>query len=136
MSDNTGPLADGDEQIAALERQIAIDRTSRETGIPPSLLGTGQTAEGIERIAADLLAWKAAATPEPPSRPTTSAVRASVVTSSDRIEMPRQVQTLDELRRMSPGDQMRAYRAGLLSHLGANPPGPRRIGISGSPMQG
>ena len=136
MSENTGPLANRDEQIAALERQIAIDRTSREYGLPPELLGSGQTAEDIERIAADLLAWKAAATPQPPSRPTTSAVPASVVTASDRIEMPRQIQTLDELRRMTPAARMQAYRAGLLSSLGANPPGPRRIGVSGSPMQG
>jgi hypothetical protein len=134
MSENTGPLADRDEQIAALERQIAIDRTSREYGLPPELLGSGQTAEDIERIAADLLAWKAATTPQPPSRPTTSAVLASRVTSADRIEMPGQVQTLDELRRLSPGERMRAYREGRLAHLGANPPGPRRIGVSGSPM--
>ena len=133
MTDNTDALADRDSHIAELQRQIAIDRTSRETGVPPDLLGTGRTAEEIERIAADALAWKAAAAPPEPSRPLTAAVPASVVTSADRIELPGQVTTRDQLSRMSPAERMRAWREGRLVNLGANPPGPRRIGLSGAP---
>jgi hypothetical protein len=125
-------LADQEQRIEALERQIAIERTSRITGVPPDLLGNGTTAEEIERIAADLLGWRAAAAA---SRPQTAAVSASVVTSGDRIEMPHQLTTHDELRRLSPAERMRALREGRLIHLGANPPPPRRIGISGSPTQ-
>ncbi len=44
-----------------MERQIAIDRTNCLTGVPPGLLGTGQIADEIERIAADALAWRAEA---------------------------------------------------------------------------
>jgi hypothetical protein len=47
--------------------------------------------------------------------------------------MPHQVTTQDELRRLSPAERMRAYREGRLIHLGAGPPQPRRIGLSGAP---
>jgi hypothetical protein len=48
MSDETNPpvetLADKQQQIDELQRQIAIDRTSRVTGVPPGLLANGKTA--------------------------------------------------------------------------------------------
>jgi hypothetical protein len=73
MSDETNPpvetLADKQQQIDELQRQIAIDRTSRVTGVPPGLLANGKTAEQIEQIAASAIAWKAEA-PAAPTPPT------------------------------------------------------------------
>lgn len=129
MSDDNG-LAERDQRITELTREIAVSRVSRETGVLPELLVNGQTVEEIERIAADALAWKLEGQPV---KPPTAAVSASVVTSADRIAMPHQITTTDELRRMSPAERMRAYREGRLTHLGANPPQPRRIGLSGAP---
>jgi len=74
-------------------------------------LANGQTVEEIERIAADALAWKLAAQPV---KPPTAAVSASVVTSADNFNtgVPRQVQTFDELSRMSPGRSWTATEPG------------------------
>ncbi len=125
-------LAEKDRQIAQLEAEVVRSQVSRETGVPIGLLANGQTAEEIERIATDALAWRAEAAP-PLSRPATAALPASLITSADRVEMPHQVTTHDELKRLNPAQRMQAYREGRLMHLGANAPQPRRIGLSGAP---
>jgi hypothetical protein len=134
QGDNVGNAEDvaveRDRQIAYLEAEVARLRVSRETGVPVGLLANGQTAEEIDRIASDALCWRGELAP---SRPATAAVPASTVTSGGRIEMPHQVATQDELRRLSPAERMRAYREGRLIQLGAGPPQPRQIGLSGAP---
>ncbi len=104
------------------------------TGVPVGML-TGETPQEVWQSARTAADWKQATGPQPPSRPPTAAVPASLVTSADRVEMPHQVTTQDELRRLSPAQRMQAYREGRLIHLGANPPQPRRIGLSGAPTQ-
>ena len=128
--------AEKDRRIGQLEAENLRLRLSAETGVPAALLSDASTEADIRTSANAALAWKAATAAPPPSRPITSAVPASVVTSADRIAMPHQVTTHDELRRLTPEQRMQAYRDGRLMHRGANPPGPRRIGISGSPMGG
>ncbi len=130
MSENNDDLADLTAERDRLQAEVARLRVARDTGVPPELLGNGKTTEEIERIATDALGWRAESTP---SRPATAAVPASTVTSAGRIEMPHQVTTQDELRRLAPAERMRAYREGRLIHLGAGPPRPRRIGLSGAP---
>ncbi len=104
------------------------------TGVPLWML-TGESPNDIWQSARTAVEWKEATGPQLPSRPPTAALPASVVTSADRVEMPHQVTTQDELRRLSPAQRMQAYREGRLMHLGANPPQPRRIGLSGAPTR-
>jgi hypothetical protein len=114
--------AEKDRRIGQLEAENLRLRLSGETGVPASLLGDASTEADIRAAANAALAWKAATAAPPPSRPQTAALPASVVTSADRVEMPRQVQTLGELRRLPPAERMPAYREGRLMHLGANRP--------------
>lgn len=132
-ADTAAQLAARDDQIAALQREVNINRVSRLTGVPPEFL-SGTTEDELFTSAQNALEWQAEREEAiSQSMPQTAAVPASVVTSADRIEMPHQVTTQDELRRLTPAQRMQAYREGRLIHLGANPPGPRRIGLSGAP---
>jgi predicted component of type VI protein secretion system len=127
-------LSDRDQRIAALEHDIHLNRASRLSGVPVQFLTGTSEAEVLASTQA-AIEWKAAAAQSIPPGPKTSAVLASTVTSADRIEMPSQVSTRDQLSRMSPAERMRAYREGRLVNLGAYPPQPRRIGISGAPTE-
>lgn len=112
-----------DAQIAALNRQIAIEGTVHETGVPAELLANATDADDMARIAAEALAWRAAAAP---SRPPTAAVPVSTVTSADRIAMAAgQVTTRDQLAQVSPAERMRAWREGRLTQIGVGQPPPR-----------
>lgn len=109
-------LTDQQQHIEALERDLAIERTSRLTGVPPDLLGNGNTAEEIEQIAADLLAWKAAAPPAQP--PATAAAPAYTVGQISR----------STLQYLSPEQISAVHREGRLEGIGAPAPPPRRTG--------
>jgi hypothetical protein len=130
MTEPIGPaavLAAKDEQIAALERQVAIQRACRETGLPAEVLAGAATAEEVERIATDALAWRVATSPPEATNPPTAAVSASVVTSADRIGMATgQIRSRDQLAQLPPAERLRAWREGRLASLGvAQPPRPR-----------
>jgi len=117
MSDESAEtLADKERRIAELDREIAINRISRETGVPLDLLGRGRTAEEIEQIAADAIAWRAAAPPAP--TPTTSAVPTSRVGQIGRNTLPY----------LSPADTRAVWRQGRLEDIGAPAPPPHRNG--------
>ncbi len=116
--------------MAQLEGELLRERIGHETGVLPSML-TGTTEAAIRAAADVALAWRAEG--QQPPRPATAAVSASTVSAADRIELPGQVTTRDQLSRMSPAERMRAYREGRLIHLGAGPPQPRSIEIERSP---
>jgi hypothetical protein len=104
-------------RISELDRQIAIRRTSLETGVPPGLLSQGRTVEEIQQHAADAIAWKAAAPPPPP--PATAAVPAyNGVGQISRNTLPY----------LNPAAQLEAWRQGRLEQIGAPAPEPRRNG--------
>ena len=110
------------------------------TGVPVGMLA-GETPQEVWQAARTAVEWKQATGPQPPSRPATAAVAASTVAYGSsgspldgRIIGPQQITTRDQLSRLSPAERMAAYREGRLSSLGAYPPGPRRIGLSGPPM--
>lgn len=128
--DETNPaavLAAKDAQIAALERQVAFQRIERQTGVPASFYADANTPEEAERIATDALLWRATNAPPEPTGPPTAAVSASVVTSSDRIQMAAgQVTSRDQLARLPPAERMRAWREGRLQQIGVNQPPPPR----------
>jgi hypothetical protein len=138
MSDEAGDLlADREAQIVRLQHEIDANRVSRISGVPIEFL-SGATESELFTSAQAALAWKAeGAEPDSPPAPRTSAVPASTITSADRIAMSAgQITSRDALARLSPQERLRAWRDGRLQQLGVNPPGPTRIGISGSPMMG
>ncbi len=116
-------LAARNAEIAALEREIAMHRVSRLSGVPPEFI-SGATEEELLNSAQDALEWKTEGEAAiSPSRPPTAAVPASIVTSATRIEGPKQI-TLGEFSRLSPQERMQAVRAGLLMNEGVAPPQP------------
>ena len=130
--------AEKDRRIAQLSAEIARSKVSRESGLPVQLLGDSATNDEARAAAAAALAWRDEA-PPPPSRPVTSAVPASTVTSPDNFTagVPPQVQMHWQLKDMSSQQIMDAYRSGRLQHMtGGDPARPIRIGVNGSPIQG
>lgn len=105
-----------DRRIAELEQKATRETVARETGVPPRFLVGDNEAE--MREAAEEFK-KVAGTPA--TQPTSSAVPASVVTSTDKVEGPKQITSRDELAKMSPAETMKAYREGRLTQLGAAP---------------
>ena len=97
--------------IEELDRQIAIRNASLKTGVPPGFLQNGRTAEEIDRIASDALAWRQAPSPAPPrtaavSPPTYAAGQIS------RSMLPH----------LGPEGVMEAYRQGRLDQeIGVSP---------------
>jgi hypothetical protein len=117
--------AEKDRRIGQLEAENLRLRLSAEIGVPASLLGDASTEAGIRAAADAALAWKAATAALPPSRPQTSALPASTVTSGDRIAMAAgQVTSRDQLARLSPAERLRAWREDRLTTLGVAQPPP------------
>jgi hypothetical protein len=125
--DDTGEV-DKDARITELERQLAVERASFQTGVPAEILSAAATPEDALRLATDALLWRAETAPPPP--PQTAAVSADMVTAgtgvigaADRI-LPRyqQVQTRDAVSRMTPAEILSAWRAGHLSQIGVGAP--------------
>lgn len=133
--DGTTDLIVAQAHAAELERQVAIERTSRETGVPAGVLAAAATAADVDAIAAGALLWKAQAPQGVPPPPRTAAVSASMVTSADsfRAGTPPQVTSAHTLKGKSAKEIMDLYRSGSLADLGAAAPRPQRIGLSGAP---
>lgn len=105
-----------DAEILELRQGRDRERVARETGVPPRFLVGKDEAE--MRESAEEFQKVTGVTP---STPTSSAVPASVVTSTDKVEGPTQITSRDELAKMSPAERMTAYREGRLSGMGAAP---------------
>jgi hypothetical protein len=131
-------IAEKDGRIAQLSAEIARSKVSRESGVPIGLLGDATTEDDARAAAAAALAWRGEPAPSP-SRPGTSAVPASTVSSPDNFAagVPPQIRTHSELQQLEPSQVMDAYRGGRLQHMtGVDPARPIRIGVNGSPVQG
>ena len=116
MSDND-KTASRQAELAELDRQIAIRRTTLETGVPPELLQNGRTAEEIAQHASDALAWRADT--RSAAAPSTAAV--APYGGTGQISRPL-------LSQLDSATTMALYRAGRLEGMGAPPPPPRRNG--------
>jgi hypothetical protein len=118
--------------VSELELQLAAERVANEFDIPAALFADAQTTEDVDRIASAALLWRAQAEPQAPPPPPTGAVLASevtggtgVLTAGDRAALnPRytQVQTRDQLSRMSPAEVLAAWKSGALSGIGIGAP--------------
>lgn len=128
--DDTGEVTgevDKDARITELERQLAVERASFETGVPAEILAAAATPEDALRIATDALLWQADSAPPPP--PATGAVPVDwangvgTLGASDRMN-PRYAgpQTREALSRMSPAEILSAWRSGHLSQIGVGAP--------------
>ncbi|OBJ38800.1 hypothetical protein A5621_13060 [Mycobacterium colombiense] len=114
-----------------LELQLAAERVANQFGIPAVLFADAQTTDDVDRIASAALLWRAQAEPQAPPPPPTGAVDASwangtgVIGAADRIgQRYRQIQTRDQLSRMSPAEVLAAWKAGALSGIGVGAPQP------------
>jgi hypothetical protein len=120
-----------DRRVRELELQLAAERVANEFGIPAELFAGADTPEEIDRVASEALLWRAGAEPPAPPPPATGAVDASwangtgVIGAADRAAMnPRytQVQTRDQLSRMSPAEVLAAWKSGALAGIGVGAP--------------
>jgi hypothetical protein len=121
-----------DPRVQQLELQLAAERAAHEFGVPVEMLSGATSPEDIERICSEALLWRLQAEPQAPPPPPTGAVRASevtggtgVLTAGDRAALnPRytQVQTRDQLSRMSPAEVLAAWKSGALSGIGVGAP--------------
>lgn len=107
-----------DERIKELETSKLRGDISHTTGVPEALI-TGTTEEEMKTAAKIAQDFKGTAQP---TLPNSSAAPASSVTSNETIGGPKQVMTRDELAKLPPGERMKAWREGRLTHLGAPPP--------------
>lgn len=108
-------------ELAELDRQIAISRTSLETGVPQGFLQNGQSAEEIAQIAADAISWRAAEKPSaPPPAPSARPAYSSVNGVSQFSK--------DALKYLTPQQINAACAENRLSAIGAPRPEPRRTG--------
>lgn len=105
-----------DTEIATLKENAAREKVSRTTGVPPELI-VGKTEEEMQASAEVAAKWRGPVTPPVQS----SAAPASSVTSTDKVEGPKQITSRDELAKMKPADRMQAFRDGRLKDLGAVP---------------
>lgn len=103
-----------DKEIAELKTQGLRKDIASEFKMPARFV-VGKDEAEMREAAAEYVADRG------PAKPTSSAVPADVVTSTDKVEGPKQIESRDELARMSPAQVMDAYREGRLSKLGAVP---------------
>lgn len=101
---------------AMLKETAAREKVARTTGVPPELI-VGTTEEEMQASAKVAAEWRGPVKPAVQS----SAAPASSVTSTDKVEGPKQITSRDELARMAPADRMQAFRDGRLKDLGAVP---------------
>jgi hypothetical protein len=106
------------EELAELDRQIAIRRTSLATGVPVGVLDSATTEEEAKALAEKALAWKAAGSPAPPTAPPPTA---------PQRYLPNQLRR-EALAQMTPQQVSAAHRLGQLEGLGAPSPAPRKTG--------
>lgn len=129
-ADQAAGEVDKDARISKLERQLAIERASFETGVPAEILSAAATPDDALRLATDALLWRAETAPPPPP-PQTGAVSVDfangvgTIGATDRI-LPRYmpIQTRDAVSRMTPAEVLSAWRAGYLTSLGVGAPKP------------
>jgi hypothetical protein len=103
-----------------LQGEVARLRVARDTGVPPELLGNGKTAEEIEQIAVDALAWKAVA-PRVPPQTAARPVSSGTVNGVSQISR-------ETLKYLTPQQINAVYAENRLSAIGAPAPPPRTNG--------
>ena len=119
MGENNDDLTDLTAQRDRLQAEVARLQVSKETGVPPHILGRANTVEEGRVIAQDALAWRG----DQPSKPTTAAVYPSGGSVNGVSQVSRET-----LKHLTPEQVNQLYAENRLAGIGAPAPESRRTG--------